>query len=232
MHAGAAAMAVKAVVVLLAVFGFCSTAHAQQLITSDMTLTKPVYFLLLGDNKYKVDPAKHKGTVRVFTFGDYITYEAELSGPDFADINKELKVSGDKIFFSWSGSTNKINAATQMNSGQPCYFVVSTQRGLDGMLAQSDDGWMFIVTNQVPNCITDIHTGCTLADVQTALKGLGHLITLKQTGTAGGLKVYTAYGSKMNENRVYNRVDVKNNDPYAKFYFNANGKLVKWYLMK
>ena len=74
-----------------------------------MTITKPIYFTKLGDNSMKMDGVNDKATMRFFTFGNgYITYELELSGPTIkavCDSQKELK--GDKLYFTWTGNTNR-----------------------------------------------------------------------------------------------------------------------------
>lgn len=202
---------------------------AQQMITSDLEITKPMYFHQLNGSNFKLDPATHKGTLRVFVSGKYLTYEVELSGPVFEEANKANNKSGDKTYFTWTGSTDYMNAAL-LNGNT--YLVADTQRRMDGLFAEKEGNWMFLVTGQLSNCITDIHTGCTVSDVKNGLKGLGQVTAFKETGVVGSLTEYTMYGAKLHDHPILDKTDVRKDDPYAKFYFDKNGKLVKWFMMK
>ena len=216
----------------------CGKSMAQKILSSDMTITKPIYFMKVSDTPMKMDGVNDKATIRFFTFGNgYITYELELSGPtikEICDSQEELK--GDKLYFTWTGNTNRsINAMCLSNNGLPMYLVATPSQKMDGILAKDSDGWMVMLTKQVPSCITDVHSGMTLSEITEGLKGLlkTPTVVMKETGTENGLKKYTLFGARLQDDIIRDDLThLKQDDPYAHFYFDNAGKLVKWYLVK
>ena len=221
----------KSVFAILCLFALSLSTNAQQMLTSDITVTYPIYYHKLGGSDYRLDPATHNATLRFFSFGKYFTYEIELSGPVFKEANQSINKKGDKRYFSWSGSTDFMSAA-HITSPNNMYVLADAQKRMDGLFGKGDEGWMVIVTGQLKNCITDIHSGSTLTEVQTAMKGLGQYTSFKETGTVGSLKEYTVYGFQLDDHPIRNQTTARKDDPYAKFYFNANNVLVKWYMLK
>lgn len=213
---------VKILNIIFLLLAFSLNAYAQQLITSDITISKPLSIFSYENNVVRVDPAKHKATLRVFTFDKYVTYELALSGPDFS------KDRNSTLYFSWVGSTNKIAAISQDG---PMYAVANNS-GVDGLFGyNSEVGWMVAISKKlVNNCITNIHSGCSITDVREAIMSLGAAVSLKETGTKQNLKEYTLYGLQLHDHPFLNKSTARTDDPYAKFYFDANNKLVKWYM--
>lgn len=222
----------KAALFAFVMFGVNMASRAQEIVTSDMTVTKPISLIQLSGTNYKTDPSSNKATIRVFTFGKYITYELEVAGSFFEEAHKSAGTTGDKNYFTWSGSTDWMNVG-HITSPNTAYLVLDSQRNMDGMLGMTNNIWVVLVSGKVGNCVTDIHTGSTLDEIKESIKGLSSMMTIKETGTVDGLKEYTAFGAALHDDPIYsNRVNARNDDPYAKFYFGADGKLVKWYMMK
>ncbi len=212
----------------------CATVYAQQILSTDMTITKPIYFMKMGDNALKLDPANDKCTLRFNTFGNgYISYELELEGPTIAEVCKAANMTENKLYYTWTGNTNRnLNAMKMSNNGYPFYMVATPSQKMDGMFAQSSDGWMILVTGQV-KCITDVHSGMTVSQITDKLKGLiGNGISMKEVGTEGALKKYALYGARVQNNGVSRPAEFRVDDAYAFFYFDAEGKLAKWYMVK
>ena len=225
-------------ILLVLMVCLCGKSMAQEILSSDMTITKPIGFMKLGDKTMKMDGVNDKATMRFFTFGNgYITYELELSGPTIkavCDSEKELK--GDKLYFTWTGNTNRsINAACLSNKGLPMYLVATLSQKFDGMLGKTSDGWGVVITGQIPSCVTDVHSGMTLSEITEAMKGLlkTTAVAMKETGTENGLKKYTLFGASLQDDIIRDDLThLKRDDPYAHFYFDNAGKLIKWYLVK
>lgn len=210
---------------------------AQSFMSQSLTFTKPMYFFMFGDNKVKMDPQKNKCTLRFNKFQNrYITYEVEMEGAEVAEIAKVVGNPDGKLHFTWTGDTQRsINAMTQSQGGKQMYMVASGTAKLDGMVAQDDSGYMVVVTKQIEkNCITDIWYGMTQSEIGDKLKAkLGRLVKFDETGTEGDLKIMTVYGTRLQDDAVRSDLThVKKDDPYAVFYFDANGKLAKWYMLK
>lgn len=225
-------------VLLVLMMCICDQVMAQRILSSDMTTTKPINFMKLADTMMKFDGVNDKATLRFFTFGNgYITYELEISGPTAKGIcDKQKELKGDKLYYTWTGNTNRsINAMEMSNNGFPAYLVMTPSQKMDGFFAQSSDGLMVMVTGQIPDCITDVHSGMTLSEITTSMKGLLNTpsVEMKEIGTENGLKKYTLFGARLQNDVIRkNLTHVKQDDPYAHFYFDNAGKLVKWYRVK
>lgn len=212
-------------------------AQAQELLTSDFTITKPVSVFKLRDNGgLQTDPSTDKCTLRFYTFPNgYFTYELELSGDTFTEM---IGAAGEGVFdtnnfyVTWTGNRNVNLNAAKLDGG--IYAVMSASGKMDGLFGPNTNGGTVVVTGQIGDCITDIHSGQTLAQVQKAVtKNMGNMIALKENGTVDGLTRYTAYSYRLKDDMLKkNLAHLKMDDPYAHFYFDANQKLVKWYNVK
>lgn len=224
-------------ILLVLMLCLCGQTMAQQILSSDMTVTKPIYFMKLKDTPIKMDGVNDKATIRLFMFGNgYICYELELSGPtikEICDSQEELK--GDKLYFTWTGNTNRnMNAMYMPNNGSPMYLVATPSQKMDGILGKSSDGWMVVITDQI-KCYTDVHSGMTLSEITEGMKGLLNTptVVMNEAGTENGLKKYTLFGARLQDDIIRNDLThLKQDDPYAHFYFDNAGKLVKWYFAK
>lgn len=212
-------------------------AKAQKLLTSDFTMTKPISVFKLRDNgALKTDPSSDKCTLRLYNFPNgYFTYELELSGKTFAEITgaaEEGVFDTANFYVTWTGNRNRNLNVAKLERG--IYAVMSASGKMDGLFAPDTNGGTVVVTGQIGDCITDIHSGQTLAQVEKAVtKNMGNMIALKENGTVEGLTRYTAYSYRLKDDMLKkNLAHLKMDDPYAHFYFDANRKLVKWYNVK
>lgn len=227
----------KLVACILCMLCGVQISNAQNLLTKDFTMTKPISVFKLRDNSaLKTDPSSDKCTLRFHTFPNgYFTYELELSGKTFAEITGMAEkgvFDTDNFYVSWTGNSNRNLNAGKLDGG---IFAVTTASGkMDGLFAPDTNGGTVVVTGQVGNCITDIHSGQTLAQVEKAVtKNLGNMIALKENGTVDGLTRYTAFSYRLKDDMIKkNLAHLKMDDPYAHFYFDSNRKLVKWYNVK
>lgn len=215
------------------------SAHAQQTLSQDMTITKPIYFMKAGENPLKMDPANDKCTLRFFKFkGGFITYDLEISGPTIKKILQDSGEKVEKMNFTWTGNVDRvanapcINAISSKNKGLPMYFVSTPSQQMDGFLAQQQEGWMVLISGQI-KFISGISTGMTLSEIKAKLKGMTNLVNIEKSGTDGTMTIYTLYGARLkNDPYKRNTSQVTKDDAYAHFYMDANGKLVKWYMVK
>lgn len=215
------------------------SAHAQQPLSQDMTITKPVFYAKIGGNQLKMDPANDKCTLRFFKFkSGFITYDLELSGPTIKKILQDSGETVEKMNFTWTGNVDRvanaacINAMSMKNNGYPVYLVTTPSQQTDGLLCQNETGWMVLIPGQI-DFISGISTGMTLSDIKAKLKGMTNLVNIEKSGTDGTMTIYTLYGARLKSD-PYNRnvSQVRKDDAYAHFYMDANGKLVKWYMVK
>lgn len=228
----------KPMVCILCMLCTVQFAKAQKLLTSDFTITKPINsFKLESNGALKTNPSTDKCTLRFHKFSNgYFTYELELSGKTFAEMTGAAEkgiFDSENFYVTWTGNTNWNLNAAKLERG--IYAVMSSSGKIDGLFGTNDSGeWVVVVTGQIGNCITDIHTGQTLAQVQKAVtKNMGNMIALKESGIVDGLTLYTAYSYRLKDDMIKkNLTHLKMDDPYAHFYFDANQKLVKWYNVK
>lgn len=215
------------------------SSNAQQILSSDMTITKPIYFMKVGGNPVKMDPAKDSCTVRFFKFNDgYITYDLELSGSTIRKMLKDGGEAGEKMNFTWTGNINRtansscINAVRIQSDGYPAYLVTTPSQQMDGFLSQRQEGWMALITGQI-DFISGISIGMTVNEIRDKLKGMSSAVKLVEAGKVGNLTEYTLLGARM-EKDAYKRnlTHLRKDDAYAHFYVDNAGKLVKWYMVK
>lgn len=212
------------------------SAHAQQTLSKDMTITKPIYYAEAGGNPLKLDPANDKCTLRFFKFSDgFITYDLELSGPTIKNL---LKGNGEKMNFTWTGNVNRvpnapcINATASKNKGLPMYFVATPSQQIDGVFGQNETGWLVVINGKI-DFISGISIGMTLSEIKAKLKGMTNLVNIEKSGTDGTMTIYTLYGARLrNDPNNRNVSQVRKDDAYAHFYMGSDGKLVKWYMVK
>ena len=133
--------------------------------------------------------------------------------------------------YSWSGS--EIRLFRQIENGHTQYIVLRGQTPCGGLM-QNEDGWIcFISTAAGSRTISGIKKGMSRLAVENECSSLG-FSKFKYAGTSGGLKIYTLQWLDMKKR--YNfygtnyHYEMNNNKEYARFYFNAQDKLVKWIL--
>lgn len=200
---------------------------AQSILTKDIKMTKKLgIFKVGGNDSRKLDPEKNSATLEAWIFPDgHKTYTVKISG----EISQAAG-QGDSFQLSWSGNENKINMANAGNNGEDIYLVMDSQGQMDALFAPQSDGTVSVVFTGNIDRIQEISNGMTVEELTESLKkAVGNMLTLKPVGNVGTLKKYTAYTFGMRDN-YDNSVSVTKDTPYGHFFFNSQGKLVKWYI--
>ena len=102
------------------------------------------------------------------------------------------------------------------------------------MLAYTEGKWvLFVNKDDGTGLIGTLKKGISRAQVEDEVKGLG-LSKFKFTRKSGNLDVYTLFW--LNQTKQWNAFGtdyhyaLRNDKKYGDFYFNAQGKLVKWFM--
>lgn len=74
----------------------------------------------------------------------------------------------------------------------------------------------------------ELRKGISRAAVELYLKEIPG--RLEQIGNAGNLRIWTRKVPQMEQSKLTGNYNVNNNKRYADFYFDANDKLVKWFI--
>lgn len=129
---------------------------------------------------------------------------------------------------SWSGPN--IHLAPGTEDGTSGIFVVRGNHKLCGGLVSQKGLWM--VTYNPDGLITFLEKGMTRSKVEESLLSGMEFGQFKFNRKVGNLDVYTFYWLGQKDHYSFREGavvgTVRNNEPYAHFYFDSKGKLVKW----
>lgn len=228
-------------VLLALILPMCAFAQKDPTIDAAMKMTKGGRFL---DANYKItkllsgliangsgvaaDPSKHKVTFEIINFGNngntvILTLELGQDGID-AGI-------GSTTTYSWSGQN--LHVVPGYGGGAGMLAVLRGSKDC-GALIGSGGKWVASV-NSGSNTYTinDFKKGMTRAEVESVVGQLG-MSQFKFTRNSGNLKVYSLFWLDMKKQYNFFGTDYKyqmrNDKKYGDFYFDAQGKLVKWLL--
>ena len=191
-------------------------------------ITKPLSGLIANGSGVAADPSKHKVTFEIINFGNngntvILTLEHGQDGID-AGI-------GSTTTYSWSGQNLHVVPGYGGGAG-----ILAVLRGSKdcGALIGSGGKWVASVnTGSNTYTISDFKKGMTRAEVESVVGQLG-MIQVKFTRNSSNLKVYSLFWLDMKKQYNFFGTDYKyqmrNDKKYGDFYFDAQGKLVKWLL--
>lgn len=196
-----------------------------QYIMGRYKITKPLSFMatMNGSIATRADPTKHKVTLEIIPFGNKGTTVLAIT-----DLG-----AGGIFTATWSGKNVKV--CPGYDSGKGILAIVRNNSVICGSLWYDDGKW-YLMFNQTEKAymIGDFNKGMTRSVVEEkATKGLG-LSKFKFTRKEGNFDVYSLFW--LNQEKRYNllgtdyRYELNNNKNYGDFYFDSNGKLVKWFL--
>ncbi len=136
--------------------------------------------------------------------------------------------------FSWSGPDVKLMPFSQ-DGVQGLIVARNNESTSCGVLAKDTEGKWTVIVNagDAEQTMSFLKKGMLVKDVQAewAKGGMGNF---KYTHNSGNMKVYTLYGlsttKRYNPSRTDYKYVARNDAKYGEFYFDAQGKLVKWLL--
>ena len=214
----------KTFLLMLALFATI-TASAQQFVTGNLQVSsKKADFVGVkfpGNSEYtRLDASQDVISLEVMSFGD--------KGQTFyLDVNVPSGESHMNI--SWSGSRYRIMKASQ--NGTDAYVMVDgrTNKQLFIYSIVSSNGKLVAMLDLKSNdgMISDIAKGMTVAEVKSKFTSLGIAnADFKESHKAGNLTVYVCRIANLRDN--WNGTASVTKKDYGHFYFDAQGKLVKW----
>ncbi len=178
-----------------------------------------------------VDPSKNKATLELFSFG---------SEGNTVLLTLEME-DGITQTYSWSGHSLLLVPCDDDDYDDDTYHgsIMVMRRGQRthtgcGGLVKADKGWVAVVyTGSKTYTVSTFKKGMTRLEVENYIKQEFGLSQFKFTRNSGNLKVYSFYW--LDQQKVYNffrtdyHFELRNDKKFADFYFDAQGKLVKWF---
>lgn len=199
-------------------------AGGNKFLDKNKTWSKPISQWVIDGQGYQLDPAKAKATLEVINFG---------TDGNTIILNVDNNDPNDLVHSSYSWSGHSVHLAPISEGDYAGLFVMRSDAVCAALLYKFNK-WI-AVTNSGEGIFTisDIKKGMGRSDLQNILSTLG-LSQFKFTRNSGNLKVYSLFWLT-NEKR-YNffgtdyKYVMRNDKKYGDFYFDAQGKLVKWLL--
>ena len=191
-------------------------------------ITKPLSGLIANGSGVAADPSKHKATFEIINFGNdgntvILTLELGQDGID-AGI-------GSSATFSWSGKN--LHVLPGYGGGAGMLAVLRGTKDCGALIVKDGTWWASVNSGSNTYTIDDFKKGMTRAEVESVVGQLG-MSQFKFTRNSGNLKVYSLFWLDMKKQYNFFGTDYKyqmrNDKKYGDFYFDAQGKLVKWLL--
>ena len=154
----------------------------------------------------------------------------ELDWPLFLNEMKKTTPYKKKVQFSWSGKDLRLVKHSD-GRGNYGYIIVKNGVELGGLVAVMDNGvskWCFGITNNDTPAMTDIWTGMNIDEFKdiTAAEVAGS--SVKFLCKNGNMNVYQLLW--LGESGTEQKRNLHLNKEWGRFWFDASGKLVKWYM--
>lgn len=184
-------------------------------------ITKPLTAIVSNGNAIGTDASQHKVTFEIISFGNE---------GNTVIMKLDTGEAGTPTF-SWSGKNLHVKPGYGGGAGMLTVLRGSTECGGLGV---AQGKWMAVVnTGSNTYTIHEFEKGMTRAEVENVVCQLG-LSQFKFTRNSGNLKVYSFFW--LDQKKRYNffgtdyHYEMRNDKKYGDFYFDAQGKLVKWLL--
>ncbi len=172
-------------------------------------------------------PAKDMGvkaTLEIIPFGDQgntVILDLDLNG------------LAENCTFSWSGKDIRMGASKFQ--GFNVIMATSGANAVCGGLAIAENAWMaVIIKDENVHMFSGMKKGMTQEEVKNTTTELEHS-KFKYSRKSGNLDVYTLYWLGEEDHYDYRKGEMVGhlgtNKPFGDFYFDANGKLVKWIVL-
>lgn len=181
-------------------------------------------------------PYRHGGTahIEVIDFGvKGKTIIAKFECPAFEEEAKKENIDPKEVtYLSWSGKDVHL-AKAKVDGSNDFYMIMRGNAanpvpGLVLMELPEEKKRVMSIMQQSGAINGQLRKGISRAAVELYLREIPG--SLEQTGYAGNLRIWTRKVPQMQQSRITGNYSVNNNKRYADFYFDANDKLVKWFI--
>jgi hypothetical protein len=198
-------------------------------IDENYKITLPLH--IIGDTKthesIPLGDIKATVTIEVINFGQYGNTILQTWNFDSPEIPNQT--------ISWSGKSVHLMPCYDNGIGSFAILRGSTICGQVSCMKQNDGKILWAgITNSVEEAITmrEFHKGMSISEVEDVWTQL-RFCQFKFSRNSGQYKVYSAYWLDMQKR--YNifgnyKYVMRNDKKYADYYFDSQGKLVKWIL--
>ncbi|MCR5644661.1 MAG: hypothetical protein K6G32_15175 [Prevotella sp.] len=198
-------------------------------IDENYKITLPLH--IIGDTKthesIPLGDIKATVTIEVINFGQYGNTILQTWNFDSPEIPNQT--------ISWSGKSVHLMPCNDNGIGSFAILRGSTICGQVSCMKQNDGIILWAgITNSVEEAITmrEFHKGMSISEVEDVWTQL-RFCQFKFSRNSGQYKVYSAYWLDMQKR--YNifgnyKYVMRNDKKYADYYFDSQGKLVKWIL--
>ncbi len=192
----------------------------QNSIQGNFRIRIPITAISISDNAGPVDPQKSFVTIESIDFGKMgktILFNLDL--PDMG-IHNTYTISGK-------------NASVLQGKDGDSDIILAILKGKSvfASAGRCKQKWVSMINN-IPGVVNDFYRGMTRSEVEAVCGQLG-LSKFKETGKTAKYTICTLYWLDLQ--KMYNifgnyNYQMSNDKRYGEFYFNSEGKLMKWIL--
>ena len=191
-------------------------------IKGNFRIKVPISLVSFVGEMSATDPEKDFATLEVIDFGNLgntILISIEIASADLY------------ATFSFSGENAYICPTTQGGNDMFAMVRKISQSGMVGALAPMEGKWALLLMSK-DGLVSSFHKGMKRSEVQEICGQLG-LSSFKETGKTAKYTICSLYWLDMQKQYDifgnYN-YQMRNDKKYGDFYFDANGRLMKWFL--
>ena len=210
-------------------------ARAQQVITTSMDLPEqPMALFILNSNSITSEGAKVTFHWQCFDEGQR-TAIIHIDWPEFLEQYKQGRPNAKELEFSYSGK--QLHLMKQSQGGDSGYVLLRDKTVLAGIVTFENKGQKVtaVKINNTENChaIDDIYLGMNVDELKDLTSRTMKHSSVKFLYNEGTNKVYDVLWLGMRDTykdlEGTQHAEVHAKEPYGRFWFDASGKLVKWY---
>lgn len=193
-------------------------------ITQAFRLKVPLSLLHMNGETYKLDPTNSNATIELIPFG------AEGKTVMFT-----IDIPSESTHFTICKSGSRANLGPGSDGGDDMFVAtngpIQSLQDAFGFLLRKGNEWMVGLLN-VKGAVSDFHRGMTVTEVKDACQKLNNS-QFKQLPSKGTYNVWALYWLDMGKQYdIFGgyHYEMRNDKKWGEFYFDAQGRLMKWFL--
>lgn len=172
-----------------------------------------------------------------FKIDENSSIQGTVESVDFGELGRTIMftqdvVSDEALHITFSISGKNVYIVPQKEQGLSLFAIMKGTR-LIAALVEYEGNWILkLEDNQVPGIVKEFYRGMTRSEVEEACKVLGGS-QIKETGKDSKYTQYSLFWADMKKKyNIYGdyNYQMTNDKKYGDFYFDAQGRLLKWFL--